>query len=372
MAKRDYYDVLGVNKQSSDQDIKKAYRKLAKKYHPDVNKDSDAEGKFKEINEAYEVLSDQQKKANYDQFGHAAFENGGQGGFGGGFSGGFDDINDIFGSFFGGGSRQSSRSNQPRRGRDRYTSIKIDFMESITGKTEILHVNYEETCTGCHGSGAYSKDDIKVCNTCHGSGTVLTQQRTILGMMQTQSTCPSCNGKGKTINKKCDKCHGNGYERKNKDIEVNIPAGIISGQQIRVSDKGERGSNGGPNGNLIIEVIVNQHAHFKRQGNDIYINIPVNCIDCALGTTIDVPTVYGDVELTIPQGTQPNQKFKLKGKGAPDVRSSSYKGDQYIIIDVKVPTKLNDEEISLFKDLKKLQEHKKESVFDKFKKAFSL
>ena len=373
MAKRDYYDVLGVKKGSTDQEIKKAYRKLAKQYHPDVNKASDAEAKFKEINEAYEVLGDSQKKANYDQFGHAAFENGGQGGFNGGFSGGFDDINDIFGSFFGGGSsRSSGRSNQPRKGRDRYSSIKIDFMESITGVNKMISVTYDETCNSCHGSGAFSKDDIKVCSTCHGSGTVLTQQRTILGMMQSQSTCPNCNGKGKTVSRKCKSCHGDGFETKTKDIEVNIPAGITSGQQIRVSDKGERGTNGGPNGNLIIEIVVVPHQHFKRQGNDIYINIPVSCVDCALGTTIDAPTVYGDVEVNIPAGTQPNQKFKLKGKGAPDVRSSSYKGDQYIIIDVKVPTKLSVDEIELYKQLKNHQTNKKQSVFDKFKNAFKL
>ena len=378
MAKRDYYDVLGVKKGSSDQEIKKAYRKLAKQYHPDVNKASDAEEKFKEINEAYEVLSDGQKKASYDQFGHAAFENGGQGGgfggFGNGFSGSFDDLGDIFGSFFGGGSssRSSARNNYPRRGRDRFTSVKISFMDSIVGKTEPLNVNYEESCSSCHGSGAYSKDDVKVCSTCHGSGIVLTQQRTMLGVMQTQSVCPSCNGKGKTVTKKCDTCNGNGYEKKNKAIDINIPAGIMSGQQVRIPEKGERGVNGGPNGNLIIEVIVAPHQYFKRQGNDIYINIPVSCMDCAIGTTIDVPTVYGDVELTIPAGTQPNQKFKLKGKGAPDPRSQSYKGDQYIIIDVKVPTKLNKEEIELFKKIKEHEAHKKESVFEKFKKTFSL
>lgn len=370
MAKRDYYEVLGITKGASDQEIKRAYRKMAKQYHPDVNKEADAESKFKEINEAYEVLSDAQKKATYDQFGHAGMD--GANGFGGGgFSGGYDDLNDIFGSFFGGGFGGGSQrtSNGPRKGQDRYMQMRISFMDAVFGKTETIKLSVDETCHSCSGTGAYSKDDIKVCNTCKGSGKVTTQQRTPFGVFQSQGVCPECHGKGKTVSRKCDTCHGAGYEHKTVSLDVKIPAGIQTGQQIRVTGKGELGANGGPNGDLYIEINVNRHDFFKRDGRNIYINVPISAIDATIGTVIDVPTVYGDVELSIPAGTQPNQQFRLRGKGVKDTRNNE-PGDQFVEVEIQIPKKLSKEETHLYQQLKEMNTNGKESVFDKFKKAF--
>ncbi len=369
--KRDYYEVLGLSKGATEQEIKKAYRSLAKKYHPDVNKEANAEAKFKEINEAYEVLSDGQKKATYDQFGHAGMD-GAAGGFGGAD---FGDINDIFGSFFGGGfggfgGQQRRQNNGPRKGQDRYMQMRIQFMDAIFGKNETIKIEVDEQCSSCLGSGAHSKDDVKVCSRCNGSGTIITQQRTMLGMMQSQSVCPDCEGTGKTITRKCSKCHGKGYERKRVEVEVKIPAGISTGQQLRVPKKGERGANGGPNGDLFIEIVVNKHDFFVREGRNISINIPISSVDAALGCAVDVPTVYGDVELTIPAGTQNATQFRLKGKGVKDLRGSE-QGDQFVHVKVEVPKKLSKEEKALYEKLREVSKHQdKESVFDKFKKAF--
>ncbi|MBS5001736.1 molecular chaperone DnaJ [Holdemania filiformis] len=372
--KRDYYEVLGISKGASDDEIKKAYRKLAKQYHPDVNKEPGAEEKFKEVNEAYEVLSDPQKRATYDQFGHAGMDGMGAGGFGGGFSGGgFDDLNDIFGSFFGGGfggGGSRARSNSPRKGQDRYMQMKISFMDAIFGKTETITIDVDEQCSQCMGTGAHSKDDVTVCPTCHGSGTVVTQQRTPFGVFQSQSVCPDCGGTGKKIRKKCSKCGGKGYEHKRVSVDVKIPAGIQSGQQLRVSGKGERGANGGPNGDLYIEIMVMKHDYFVRDGRNIYITIPISSVDATLGCSVDVPTVYGDVELTIPSGTQNGQQFRLKGKGVKDLRGSG-QGDQLVEVKIEIPKKLSGEEKEMYEKLRKLQaKGGKESVFDKFKKAF--
>ncbi len=372
MNKRDYYEVLGLAKGASEAEIKKAYRSLAKKYHPDVNKEADAEAKFKEINEAYEVLSDPQKKATYDQFGHAGMDGAGFGGFGqGGFSGGFDDLNDIFGSFFGGGFGGSSRraSNGPRKGQDRYMQMRVSFMDAIFGKTETVKIDLDEQCPDCNGTGAYSSSDIEVCKTCHGSGVVMQQQRTMFGVMQTQAQCPDCGGTGKKILRKCTKCNGKGYEHKRVEVEVKIPAGIQSGQQLRVSGKGERGVNGGPNGDLFIEILVSSHEKFVREGRNIYINVPISNVDATLGCTIDVPTVYGDVELTIPAGTQTGTQFRIRGKGVKDLRSSE-PGDQYVEVSVQIPKKLSKEERDLYMKLKELNKKEGKSVFEKFKDAF--
>lgn len=372
--KRDYYEVLGISKGASDDEIKKAYRKMAKQYHPDVNKEAGAEDRFKEINEAYEVLSDSQKKATYDQFGHAGMDGAGQGfgGFGGG-AGGFDDLNDIFGSFFGGGfGGGSSRraNNGPRKGQDRYMQMKISFMDAIFGKTETITIDVDEQCSQCLGSGAHSKDDVTVCSTCQGRGSVVTQQRTPFGVFQSQGACPDCQGTGKKIKKKCSKCNGKGYEHKRINVDVKIPAGIQSGQQLRVSGKGERGDNGGSNGDLYIEVMVLKHEYFIRDGRTISITVPISSIDATLGCTIDVPTVYGDVELTIPAGTQNDQQFRLRGKGVKDLHTSA-QGDQLVEVKVEIPKKLSGEEKELFEKLKKIQaKGGKESVFDKFKRAF--
>lgn len=370
--KRDYYEVLGLSKGASEQEIKKAYRSLAKKYHPDMNKEAGAEEKFKEINEAYEVLSDPQKKATYDQFGHAGMDGAGFGGFG---QGDFGDINDIFGSFFGGGfggfgGGQRRANNGPRRGQDRYMQMKISFMDAIFGKSETIKIDVDEQCPDCMGSGAHSKEDVKVCPHCNGSGTVVTQQRTAFGVFQSQGVCPECNGTGKKITKKCSRCNGKGYEHKRVEVDVKIPAGIQSGQQLRVSGKGERGSNGGPNGDLFIEIMVSRHDYFTREGRNIYINVPISSVDATLGCTIDVPTVYGDVELNIPAGTQNNTQFRLRGKGVKDLRGSD-QGDQYVQVSVEIPKKLSREEKELYEKLRTAsRKNEKESVFDKFKKAF--
>lgn len=366
LEKRDYYEVLGLSKGASDDEIKKAYRKMAKKYHPDINKDADAEEKFKEINEAYEVLSDPQKKATYDQFGHAGMD--GAGGFGGGQGFGFDDLGDIFGSFFGGGfgGGSSRRSNTgPRKGNDRFMQMRIDFMDAIFGKTETITIDVDEQCDECLGSGAKSKSDIQSCSHCNGTGSVTTQQRTPFGVFQSQGVCPDCNGTGKKILNKCPKCHGKGYEHKRVKLDIKIPAGIQSGQQVRVQNKGERGVNGGPNGDLYIEVLVTRHKQFVRDGNDIRITIPISAVDAVLGCKIDVPTVYGDVELTIPAGTQHGQLFRLKGKG---VKTSRGQGDQYVEVTLEIPTKISKEERELFEKIRDKSKH--ESPFDKFKKAF--
>jgi molecular chaperone DnaJ len=365
--KRDYYEVLGLEKGASADEIKKAYRKMAKKYHPDVNKDDNAEDKFKEVNEAYEILSDPQNKSTYDQYGFAGMN--ANNGFGGGqYSGaGFDDINDIFSSFFGGGGGQTQqRRTGPTKGQDRLMNMRVDFMDAIFGTTKTIKYEYDEECSDCHGSGAYSKSDIEVCPNCNGSGTVVTQRRTAFGVFQSQSACPECNGTGKKIKKKCTKCHGAGHVHKKVELDIKIPAGINSGQRQRVKGKGGIGTKGGPNGDLYIEFIVGTHNHFDRRGNDIYMSIPLSSLDATLGTTIDVPTVYGDVEFKLPSGTQPNQVFRMKNKGVKDLRSSNY-GDQYVEIKVEIPKKLSKHEQEFYN---KIKEKTKESVFDKFKDAF--
>lgn len=366
--KKDYYESLGVARDATNDEIKKAYRTLAKKYHPDVNKDAGADLRFKEVQEAYDVLTDPQKRAQYDQHGHAAFDqNGGFGGFQQGF-GGFEDINDIFGSFFGGGFGGSRRqSTGPLKGQDRFMQMKVDFMDAVFGKTETITLEVDEVCDMCMGSGAQSKSDIHVCSTCNGKGTVVSQQRTPFGVFQSTTTCPDCNGTGKTVKNKCTKCNGKGYNRKKVDVEVKIPSGIQSGQQLRIPNKGERGANGGPNGDLFIEILVLKHKFFVREGRNIRVSVPLSAIDATLGTKIDVPTVYGDVELTIPAGTQHGTQFRLKNKGVKDLRSGVV-GDQFVEVQIEVSRKLSKEERALYEKLKDISS--KESVFDKFKKNF--
>lgn len=368
--KRDYYDVLGVSKSATDAEIKKAYRKMAKKYHPDVCKEADAEEKFKEVQEAYDVLSDANKKAAYDRYGHAAFEQG-AGGFGGGSYGGFGgfedvDLGDIFGSFFGGGARQQRRTG-PMRGDDRFIQLEIDFMDAIKGKKTEIKINYDEQCVHCHGTGAKSEHDVTTCPRCNGTGTIRTQQRSPFGTFVNQTTCPDCQGTGKVIKNKCPHCKGNGYVNKNITVELNIPAGINTHQQLRVAGKGHRGSNGGANGDLYVEIYVKAHKHFKREGKNIYITVPVSSVDTTLGCEVDVPTVYGDVTMKIPEGTQSGTTLRLKGKGVKDLRSDNY-GDQFVNIEVKIPTKLSKEEKELYQKLRNIQ--KKESIFEQFKKSF--
>lgn len=378
MAKRDFYEVLGISKSATKDEIKSAYRKLAKKYHPDLNHDADAPEKFKEVQEAYDILYDDKKRQMYDQFGMAAFEQGASTGGagnpfqGGGFSSqGFGgvDLGDIFNSFFGGGqARSSHQSYGPRRGDDTLQRIRVPFMDAILGKKVLVPVSYDEKCSTCGGTGAKSPSDIHTCPDCGGKGYVRTQQRTIFGVMEGQSTCPKCGGTGKIIENKCDDCNGKGYKHIKRDLEVNIPAGINAGQQIVVRGKGERGVNGGDNGDLYLEVVIIPHDFFKRDGNDIHIDIPISFVDATLGTKLDVPTVYGDVEVDIPAGTQPNQVLRLKGRGVKDLRKGT-PGDQYLHMQIKTPTKLTKEQKKLFEDLRN-EEKKDESFFDKFKKAF--
>lgn len=372
--KRDFYEVLGVNKSASKDEIKSAYRKLAKKYHPD-NKETGSEAKFKEVQEAYDILYDDQKRSAYDQFGHAAFEQAGgnpggnpfQGGGFGGFGDGVD-LGDIFSSFFGGGSRRRSNPTGPRRGNDTVMRVKIDFMDAINGRDITLNHTVDEKCSACDGTGAKSPKDIHVCSHCGGTGVVRVQKRSLFGVVESQEECPYCNGTGKTIDNKCPDCGGKGYIRKKKDINVHILAGINNGQQIRVNGMGERGYNGGPNGDLYVEVIIKPHQTFQRDGNDIHIEVPVDVIDAILGTKVDIPTVYGDVSLTIPAGTQPGQILRMKGQGVKDLRSGK-PGDQYVHLNIKVPTSLSGEQKALLEKYKATQKPA-DSWLAKFKKAF--
>lgn len=380
--KRDYYEVLGVSKNATDDEIKRAYRKLAKKYHPDLNKEPDAAEKFKEVNEANEVLSDPKKRQAYDQFGFAGVDPqaAGGNGFGGGFSGfssgNFSDFGDIFGDIFGsgmGGFSSSSRSRAkqgPQKGEDVFRRISISFMDACFGKTETLNLTFDEQCEHCHGTGAESPSDIEDCPRCRGTGYVESVQQSLFGMMRTQSPCPDCHGTGKHVRKACHVCHGQGYTRKTSPVEIKIPAGISSGQQLRVAGKGSRGSNGGPNGDLYIEINVQPHKYFVRDGKDIYLDIPVSAVDATIGTSVDVPTIDGDVSMKIPAGTQDGTKLRLKGKGVVDLRGGK-KGDEIVTVRIKVNDDLSRKEKELYKQLQELQESSKsETLWTKFKNQF--
>lgn len=371
--KRDYYEVLGVSKSASKDEIKTAYRRLAKKYHPDLNHEPDAAEKFKEVQEAYDVLYDDQKRAQYDRFGHAAFQQGGSAGGGPGFSGaGFGDVDlgDIFSSFFGGGfgGGRQSRQTGPQKGDNAITRIRIAFMDAVNGTKVSIPITYDEPCSHCGGSGAESPSDISICPHCGGTGAVRTQQRTIFGIMEGTAPCSHCGGKGKIVRNACHKCGGKGYTRVRKDLTVNVPAGINSGQQIRVAGKGGRGINGGPNGDLYVEVIVSDHSVFKRDGNDIHVDVPLSFVDCALGTTIEVPTVYGEVEVRIPEGTQPDQVLRIKEKGIKDLHTGR-PGNQYVHVKVKTPTNLTKAQRKLLEEFSG-QTDKNDSIFARWKKAF--
>ena len=368
--KRDYYEVLGVSKSADANEIKRAYRKLAKKYHPDMNKADNAESKFKEVQEAYEVLSDPKKRSTYVQVGHSGMDGAG---FNTGDFGGFED---NFSSFFGGGSpfggggyTQSRQRTGPRKGQDRFIRMNVEFMDAIFGKTESLTLNVDEVCTKCKGSGANTPKDIQTCHTCNGQGVVLTQQRTPFGVVQSQGICPTCNGTGQEIKVKCTKCSGLGYESKRVKVDVKVPAGINTGQQLRVEGKGERGSNGGPNGVLYLEVLVKPHKYFVRDGKNILIEVPISAIDATLGAHIDVPTVYGDVDLKIPQATQHGSRLRLKSKGVKDLRGGP-QGDQIVQVKVEVDSKLSDKERKLYEQLRDLETDENKSVFSRFKSAF--
>ncbi len=375
MAKRDYYEVLGINKSASKDEIRSAYRKLAKKYHPDINHEPDAPKKFEEIQEAYDVLSDDNKRAQYDQFGMAAFSQGASTGgagnpFGQGFSSqGFGDVDlgDIFNSFFGGspfGNRRGSNSSSPRKGADKLASVRISFMDSIKGVKVSLNVNYEAPCKHCHGSGAETPDDLVTCPDCGGRGYKTVQQRTFFGVSETQVICQRCHGRGKIVRHVCHECQGEGYKKTRTNLEVNIPAGIISGQQLRVSGYGERGRNGGPNGDLIIEVEVEKDQIFERDGNDIHIEREISFVDAALGCKLEVPTVYRTVEVEIPSGTQSGAIIRLKGEG---IKGNNRKaGDQYIHLKCIVPTFLSESQKDLLRQFQKEEAAKGNKSWGRF------
>lgn len=345
--KRDYYEVLGVDRGADDSAIKSAYRKLAKKYHPDVNPgDKEAEKKFKEATEAYGVLSDPQKRKQYDQFGHAAFEQGG-GGAGGGF-GGFggadmgDIFGDIFGDLFGGGGRRRP-NNGPMKGANLRASVRITFEEAVFGCEKELELNLKDTCTTCNGTGAKPGTSPETCPKCHGSGQVVYTQQSMFGTIQNVQTCPDCQGTGKVIKEKCTQCHGTGFTSSRKKIKVTIPAGIDNGQSIRIREKGEPGVNGGPRGDLMVEVVVARHPIFQRQDMNIFSTAPITFAQAALGGEVRISTVDGDVLYDVKPGTQTDTKVRLKGKGVPSLRNKNVRGDHYVTLVVEVPTKLNEE-----------------------------
>ena len=374
--KRDYYEVLGVSKGASEDEIKRAYKKLARKYHPDMNPgDKEAEEKFKEVNEANEVLSDPDKKARYDQFGFAGVDPnyGAGGGYG---AGGFDfgDLGDIFGSFFGGGFGAGGRRtnpNAPQRGESIRMSVSVDFIEAAFGCEKEVTVERSEQCPTCKGNGCAPGTTPEVCPDCHGSGAVTQSQRTPFGVMQTQAVCGKCRGTGKIIHQPCPDCHGSGRARKRKTVKVNIPAGIDNGQTISLRGQGHAGKNGGPNGDLLITVMVKPHDIFRREGTSVFCEAPITFTQAVLGAEMEIPTIDGKVKYTIPEGTQTGTVFRLRGKGIP-VLNGHGRGDQYVTVTIETPRGLNREQ----KDaLKKFSEtlgegnyEKQRSFFKKFKK----
>ena len=350
--KRDYYEVLGVSKSASDSELKSAYRKLAKKYHPDMNPgDKEAEAKFKEASEAYSVLSDPDKRRQYDQFGHAAVE-GGAGGGAGGFDFSGMDMSDIFGDIFGdffGGGRSRAQSNGPMKGQNLHHTIRITFEEACFGTEKELDLPLQDECESCHGTGAKAGTTPETCSKCGGKGQVVFTQQSLFGMVRNVQTCPDCRGTGKIIREKCPDCHGSGYITRKRKISVTVPAGIDNGQSIRIREKGDPGVNGGPRGDLLVEVAVSRHPIFQRQGIDIYSSAPITFAQAALGGDVRIKTVDGEVEYTVKPGTQTDTRIRLRGKGVPSLRNKSIRGDQYVTLVVQVPTRMNGEQKELLK-----------------------
>ena len=383
--KRDYYEVLGVDRGADEATIKKAYRQLAKKYHPDMNPgDKEAEKKFKEASEAYAVLSDAEKRRQYDQFGHAAFEQGGggAGGFGGfDFNGG--DMGDIFGDIFEdlfGGGRSRRANNGPMKGANVRTAVRITFEEAVFGCEKQLDLNLKDECTTCHGTGAKPGTSPETCPKCGGKGQIVYTQQSLFGTVRNVQTCPDCNGSGKIVKEKCADCHGSGYITNRKKIAVTIPAGIDNGQSIRIREKGEPGVNGGPRGDLLVEVQVERHPIFQRQDMNIYSTAPVTFAQAALGGQIHITTVDGDMAYDIKPGTQTDTKIRLKGKGVPSLRNKNIRGDHYVTLVVQVPTKLNEEAKEYLRKYdeavngkindSKQEKPKKKSFMEKIKETF--
>ncbi len=389
--KRDYYEVLGVERNADDDTLKKAYRKLAKKYHPDMNPgDEAAAEKFKEASEAYAILSDPQKRQQYDQFGHAAFEQGG--GFdAGGFDfsdifggmGGMGGMGDIFSDLFGGGGRRQRNPNAPMQGTNVRARVSISFAEAISGCSRDLEVTLKDECTNCHGTGAKPGTAPKICPKCHGTGSVTIRQQSMFGMVQTTQPCPDCRGTGKIIEQRCPNCAGTGYTSSKKKIEVTIPAGIDDGQSIRIREKGEPGINGGPRGDLLVEVRVASDPNFIRQDMDIFSNVEISFAQAALGGDLRVRTVDGEVIYSIRPGTQSGTRVRLRGKGVPSVRNKDIRGDHYVTLTIRTPNRLSEEAKEALRKFDELTgnslnsaadgeepKKKKKTFREKMKKAF--
>lgn len=386
--KRDYYEVLGVEKNADDAALKKAYRALAKKYHPDTNPgNAEAETKFKEASEAYAVLSDQEKRRTYDQFGHSAFtEGGGAGGFDFNMGDMGDIFGDIFGDLFGGG--KSRRGNAgPQKGANVRTSIRITFEEAVFGCDKEIELTLKDECHVCHGSGAKPGTQSVTCSKCGGQGQVVYTQQSLFGMVRNVQTCPDCNGTGKVVKDKCTECYGTGYKSSRKKIQVSVPAGIDNGQSIRIRDKGEPGTDGGPRGDLLVEVVVSRHPIFQRQEFNLYSSSPISFAQAALGGDIRIKTIDGDVLFSIKPGTQTDTKVRLKGKGVPTLRNKDVRGDHYVTLVVQIPEKLTGEQKEALlafdtsmggtintgqdpKQTEKTEKHKKKGFMDKIKDSF--
>lgn len=373
--KRDYYEVLGIQKTASEDEIKSAYRKLAKQYHPDLNKSPDAPEKFKEVTEAYEVLSDPEKRKTYDQFGHAAFDNNGANGFqNGGFNGfqeaDFGDIGDIFSQFFGGGFSQGSRrsSNMPRNGRDKIIQVKLSFEQAVNGTKVDIPLKTRSMCPHCQGTGAESASDIKTCPTCHGTGRTRVRKQTLFGVMETEDVCPDCGGRGKKINHRCSQCHGSGYVDKDETITLNVPHGVDTDDRMRINGKGEMGVNGGKNGDLIVSFLVQPSDKFVRKGADIYLNVPISFTDALLGAVVTIPTVSGDCDLTIPSCTEPGTTLRMNGKGI--TLPNGKTGNQYVTVNVKFPKNINADQKQLLEKFDEIESKKSNGVFSWLKRKF--
>ncbi len=387
VAKRDLYEVLGVSKDASDADIKRAYRKLSKQYHPDINKEAGAEEKFKEIAEAYEILSDSQKRAAYDQYGHASydpnsgFSGGGFGGFegfggfggqgfSGSYTGGFEDIFDTF--FGGGGGRRGNRANMPRQGADLQYVMDLTFEEAIFGKEEVIHYHRNAECETCHGTGAKPGTDPVTCSKCHGAGVINVERATPFGRMMSQTTCDVCGGTGQEIKEKCETCHGHKHVEETHKVKVKVPAGVENGNQMPLRGQGEAGENGGPYGDLYVIFHVGKSDTFEREGADIFYELPINFAQAALGDEVDVPTVHGKVKLKVPAGTQSGTVLRLRGKGAPRLRGSGM-GDQHVTVRVVTPKHLTDkqrEAMQIFAKEAGTHVEGEGNFFDKMKDAF--
>ncbi|WP_225744124.1 molecular chaperone DnaJ [Marinilactibacillus sp. Marseille-P9653] len=380
--KEDFYDLLGVSKDASKDEIKKAYRKLSKKHHPDISKEANADEKFKQITEAYEVLSDDQKRAAYDQYGHASTDPnfGAGGGFGGGFGGGAGGFGgggfeDIFDQFFGGGGRRSRNPNAPMQGDDLQYVVDLKFEEAIFGKETTVRYKRDEECNTCGGDGAKPGTSPQTCSQCGGAGAINVERNTPFGRVMTQQACPTCNGTGQEIKEKCDVCHGSGHTKEQHSVKVTVPAGVEDGNQMRLQGQGDAGKNGGPYGDLYVVFRVAGSKEFDRRGPEIYYELPINMVQAALGDELQVPTVHGKVKFKIPAGTQPGTTFRLRGKGAPRLRGTG-NGDQHITINVVIPKDINDQQAEQLRkfaqvsDYDEVVEQDEGTFFSKVKDVF--